>query len=279
MIRMDDPGVIAWVIGGLGNQLFILTASWLAAKYHGCPLYMLTNTGNKHNKDGHDYCDTIFSHIQGLRYIRNLESTQQILNLLCASGWTLAHQGKQSAFAPYSIMDTPIPAIYMFYYQFYPPMEDHKEEIQSMYLKGLEPLRAKMLERYPEAKSHAFLHIRRGDYLQYSNIHPLAPSSYYEDALSRVNAPCLIVSDDPTWVKEQSWSKRDGLTIVEGYNELETMALMTICEAGAICANSSFSWWGAFLGAYRTGAPVFVPSCWILTEKVVCLFPEEWIVI
>lgn len=276
LLTQMEPGIIAWLIGGLGNQLFILTASWLAAKHHGCPLYLLTNTGNKHNKEGHDYRETVFSHVG--TPIQDLESTEQTLRLLMASGWTLAHQGK-SSFAPYSFMDTPLPAIYMFYYQFYPPMEDHKEEIQAMYLKGLAGFRQQMLDAYPDAKNHAFLHVRRGDYLQYSNIHPLVPSSYYEEALARLGGPCLIVSDDPAWVKEQPWAQRNGLLVVEGRNELETFALMTLCERGAICANSSFSWWGAFLGAYRVGAPVFVPRTWILTEQVVCLFPEEWTVI
>lgn len=53
---------------------------------------------------------------------------------------------------------------------------------------------------------------------------------------------------------------------------------MSLCYSGAICANSTFSWWGAFLGAYSQRNPVFVPRNWI-REKIWNLFPEEWIII
>ena len=52
---------------------------------------------------------------------------------------------------------------------------------------------------------------------------------------------------------------------------------MSKCHAGAICANSSFSWWGAFLGAYEKRNLVFIPRDWIRNCKVDCLFPDEWI--
>lgn len=271
---MEEPGIIAWTIGGLGNQMFIVAAAWLCATYHKCPLYMLTNTGNKHNKEGHDYRETIFSRFG--TQIHDRELTQQTLQILCASGWSLAHQGKP-AFAPYSYLDTPPPCIYMFYYQFFPPIEEKEEELRTLFCEGLAPLCERLRSVVTDPSRTAFLHVRRGDYLQYSTIHPLVPSSYYEEALRQCDAEkVLVFSDDPAWVKEQPWAHTDRLQILEGYNELETMALMTLCEGGAICANSSFSWWGAFLGPHRVRAPVFVPSVWILTEQVVCLFPEEW---
>ena len=59
-----------------------------------------------------------------------------------------------------------------------------------------------------------------------------------------------------------------------------TLALMSLCKAGAICANSTFSWWGAFLGAHGVRAPVFVPERWIGGDKLpVALFPDEWHVV
>jgi hypothetical protein len=54
---------------------------------------------------------------------------------------------------------------------------------------------------------------------------------------------------------------------------------MSLCKKGAICANSSFSWWGAFLGAYENRAPIFVPHLWMHECRIDSLFPEEWTIV
>jgi len=86
----------------------------------------------------------------------------------------------------------------------------------------------------------------------------------------------LVVSDDVSWVEGQEYFKDEKFEIYKSDNELETLAVMSACKAGAICANSTFSWWGAFLGAHSVRNPVIVPKNWI-SLPVVSLFPEEWI--
>jgi hypothetical protein len=88
----------------------------------------------------------------------------------------------------------------------------------------------------------------------------------------------IIVSDEMSWVKEQEYFKSDLFELYENEDELETLALMTLCTGGAICGGSTFSWWGAFLGAHEKRNPIFVPKDWI-KFKIECLFPEEWIII
>jgi hypothetical protein len=66
---------------------------------------------------------------------------------------------------------------------------------------------------------------------------------------------------------------------VDIQDELESLALMSLCRKGAICANSTFSWWGAFLGTYGERAPVYVPEKWISDPPIVSLFPPEWIIL
>ena len=88
----------------------------------------------------------------------------------------------------------------------------------------------------------------------------------------------IVVSDDIEWVKSQDFFKLSIFEIYESNNELETLALMAKCKAGAICANSTFSWWGAFLGAYEKRNPVVVPKYWI-REKIECLYPTDWFVL
>ncbi len=65
---------------------------------------------------------------------------------------------------------------------------------------------------------------------------------------------------------------------VDEPNELKCLALMSLCEQGFICANSTFSWWGAFLGAYEKRQPVIVPADWFKGEQLQ-LFPKGWIIL
>ena len=80
------------------------------------------------------------------------------------------------------------------------------------------------------------------------------------------------------WVKEQEYFNSEIFEQYESSDELESLALMSLCLGGAICGNSTFSWWGAFLGAYSLRNPVFVPKNWIKMD-ITCLFPDEWNVI
>ena len=53
------------------------------------------------------------------------------------------------------------------------------------------------------------------------------------------------------------------------------MRLMASCDHNVI-ANSTFSWWGAFLGAYESRNPVYVPKEWIFSNTKCQIFPSEW---
>ena len=82
------------------------------------------------------------------------------------------------------------------------------------------------------------------------------------------------------WIKSQElFNDRTFFEPFECENELTSLSFMTLCKAGAICANSTFSWWGAFLGSYEKRSPIFVPRKWMLTHSQIKLFPKEWIVV
>ncbi len=101
----------------------------------------------------------------------------------------------------------------------------------------------------------------------------------------------VVVSDDPAWCKTQVLFSGDrfvhGVDVfcpalcaeedTNNLDELHTLAIMASCLAGAVCANSTFSWWGAFLGAHSAGSPVFVPKQWIASPHPECLHPPQWI--
>ena len=145
-----------------------------------------------------------------------------------------------------------------------------------------------------------FLHIRRGDAIGKEHYHPIAPMSYYVEALKRFDedTPCFVFSDDLDWCKSQDLFKSDKFLFndnierydyqsMDGSGSMQytllphvDLCLMSLCS-GAIIVNSSFSWWGAWLqnnrGKVIASKPWFGPSASDLdTSDVV---PDHWEII
>jgi hypothetical protein len=131
------------------------------------------------------------------------------------------------------------------------------------------------------------LHFRRGDYVTNVNAaayHGTASLDYYAAAidaiLSRVGSPRLFVfSDEPEWVK-RNLKAHLPVTYVEGNGEAnaaEDLRLMSACRHHII-ANSSFSWWGAWLGG-NPGKVVVAPRKWFNAGNADTkdLIPEGWL--
>ena len=119
------------------------------------------------------------------------------------------------------------------------------------------------------------IHIRRGDYVSDSvtnNIHGTCDREYYnvcvEKIVKLVNDPVFyIFSDDPSWVKS-NFNLKYSSVLIEHNNadtNYEDLRLMGLCKHNII-ANSSFSWWGAWLNA-NPGKNVFAPSNWFKTSS------------
>jgi len=104
------------------------------------------------------------------------------------------------------------------------------------------------------------LHIRRTDYLTNSCNHTPLGMDYYEKALSEFHedAPVIIFSDDPTWCKEQELFSDERFLVSENTSGHIDLCLMSLCT-DFIIANSTFSWWGAWLA---NGKKVIAPSKW-----------------
>lgn len=89
------------------------------------------------------------------------------------------------------------------------------------------------------------VHIRRGDYQKFSNFHRVLDLEYYHTAINRIGGGnFLFFSDDIEWAKKTFVSKN--FFFSENSNELDDFYLMSKCKNNII-ANSSFSWWAAYL--------------------------------
>lgn len=130
------------------------------------------------------------------------------------------------------------------------------------------------------------VHIRRGDYVTSTAAnayHGTCPLEYYRDGLTEVSAGlnnphCFVFSDDPQWVRE-NFEANLPMTLVDihGTHEAhEDLRLMRECQHFVI-ANSSLSWWGAWLGASHNKR-VVAPKVWFKTSKndTSDLIPAGW---
>ena len=144
---------------------------------------------------------------------------------------------------------------------------------------------AENIRRTPNATA---VHVRRGDYAVLPSelkFHGLCPPEYYRDALDAVSARAgndirlFIFSDEPDWVRRQFDCSGKKATVVDcpghGAEPWRDMFLMSLCRHHVI-ANSSFSWWGAWLA--DTDGVVCAPSAWFADAAMDTrdLCPPSW---
>lgn len=152
------------------------------------------------------------------------------------------------------------------------------------------PLTGKNLELADKIKNSesVAIHIRRSDYINDSNF-ALCPVSYYEKAITMVsekiaNPHFFIFSEDFDWVKENIKLENRSVEFVD-WNKKEDsyidMQLMSLCKHNII-ANSSFSWWAAWLNN-NAHKMVYAPSRWFGEERrnddLKDFYPKDWTVI
>jgi hypothetical protein len=137
------------------------------------------------------------------------------------------------------------------------------------------------LEAIQNFNNPVSLHIRRTDYKVNPN-HKILSLDYYKKALDffEKDRQIIIFTDDPKWAFEQDLFSDDRFIISEDQSNYMDLCLMTLCS-DHIIANSSFSWWGAWLSESEK---VIAPSGWFegtnnshLDTKD--LIPSEWEII
>jgi len=129
-------------------------------------------------------------------------------------------------------------------------------------------------------------HVRRGDYLvePYKSVHGVVGSDFYRAAFSEVknlvgSLPVVVFSDDITDARRTLDFLGEGAIFIEspaGSRPIESLILMSRSSA-SIIANSSFSWWSAWLSDHSNKV-VVAPDPWFNGEysHVVDLIPPHW---
>jgi hypothetical protein len=105
------------------------------------------------------------------------------------------------------------------------------------------------------------IHVRRGDYLNHPNHHPVLDREYFKNVINKFDSNTFfyIFSDDLNWCKENFDFVKNKI-IVEGNTDVQDLYLMSMCNDNII-ANSSFSWWAAWLNQ-NENKKIYAPKNW-----------------
>jgi hypothetical protein len=162
------------------------------------------------------------------------------------------------------------------YFQDYTHLEKYKNELikEFKFKQHILDKSKKIIDQY---KNPVAIHIRRGDYVAHPGFWNVTPE-YIQEALNHFQDnkyTFLIFSDDIEWCKQIF---PEGVMFMEGYNQFEDLCMMSLCQHNII-ANSTFSWWSAFLNQYPN-QKIVAPSNWYTDGKnITGLYPQNWTII
>lgn len=277
--------VIVKVIGGLGNQLFqYATGRAISAKL-GYKLYFdlsfyteerfkktyrLENLGLKVDSVSFD----------DIKYLCNKNRIPKVFRVLKRFGFPVYPYYKSTHLTEKEVLTGyPKKPFEIAYYidgwfqneQFFKSIE---QEIRDLFNADFLLKEYNLdLKRKIEENQSVAIHIRRGDYLNNGYFRNL-PLEYYQNAISLIkskvdNPVFFFFSDDIQWVKENFSSLTDTVFVEHNSNsdsnystigDIEDLMLMRACKH-QIIANSTFSWWAAWLNANKNKI-VVSPIIW-----------------
>lgn len=280
--------IITKIIGGLGNQMFQYAAGRRAAYVNDTSLKLdITGYENQVGITPREYMLDIFNiqeNFASKDEIRKLKKSSFILRFFKKNTYV-----KEKHFHfDQNILDINDNSYLEGYW------------VSEKYFKDIEKIiREDFTFKYPLDKKSQLItdkiknsnsisiHIRRGDYvsdLKTTKIHGICSSEYYEKAISaiknRVKKPVFyIFSDDLQWTKQNIRLEFPCVYVDHnlGKKDYEDMRLMSECKHNII-ANSSFSWWGAWLNKNKNKI-VIAPRRFFRKSSINTkdLIPKSWI--
>ena len=124
------------------------------------------------------------------------------------------------------------------------------------------------------------LHVRRGDFVNLQNFHTLQTIDYYKKSVNIIGDDklYLIFSDDIEWCRENLNFIKNKIFITDNSDYVD-LYIMSLCKNNII-ANSTFSWWGAWLNS-NSNKKIIIPSKWFGVNNshlnTVDLYCDKWI--
>lgn len=286
--------IIINITGGLGNQLFQYAFGRALSIKNKCQLKL--DISSYQNYEWHDYSLRPFS-------IRENFADKSDCELLKGEKFSFVRKIKQKIFNNkkfyYSEKDLRFnekyknlanPAYISGYWQSEKYFKQVEKIIRNEFKIVIPPSKPNQnLIKKIEKENAISLHIRRGNYANIKHVnkvHGTSPLSYYNDAIKvlipKIPDPVFyIFSDDIEWAKKNLIINNE--TVFVDFNnsttDFEDMRLMSMCKHHII-ANSTFSWWGAWLNDSKSKI-VIAPKIWFndvnMNNQTANLIPSNWI--
>jgi hypothetical protein len=277
--------------GGLGNQLFqIFTTIAYALKYSK-PFFFLNNHQLGDGSNGviirYTYWETFLSSLKP--FLRGIESIPQLMFI------------KEKSFNYNELpenLEKNYGTLLVGYFQSPIYFKKYKEQICKLIKLDLKKIIVKQRSNIDfDNNSLISLHFRFGDYKKYSNIYQILKEQYYSNAITHILSEINYDKGVNTILTILYFCENEDLKEAEDIikklklqypfinferanpvlEDWEQMILMSLCNHNII-ANSTFSWWGAFLND-NPGQIVCYPEHWFMPQakkNTSDLFPEDW---
>jgi hypothetical protein len=272
--------IVVRLTGGLGNQMFQYAFGRCLADRHADQLYLeLGKLSRRHTP--RQYALKIFNINARITTMDQVHATASMFTSLVQS-----ERGFHQHYMDKSYSNTLVVEGYWVTEKYFVQMADLiREEFTFKSLREGEV--GRFAERIRSDSSAVCLHVRRGDYLTTADFLGFVGTSYYERAIMLLKAKVphchfYVFSDDIDWCKSNLMIDAPH-TFVE-YRQPEgdlteaDFQLMTTCRH-FITANSTYSWWAAWLAAHRDSAIVTAPVRWFKEnqDESKDIVPSRWI--
>ena len=287
--------IVTRLTGGLGNQMFQFAAGYALSLRRGVPLELDVSSYARdalrvYELATFDLPAKVAGPATLHRIPKKARGFEKLVNRFAPSAPVDAIPIYREPHFEFDrkVLDLPAPHALYGYWQTERYFEDVREKVRLAFTPALplEPANAAVLEAIRQAEMPVSLHVRRGDYVSdasASAIHGTCSLDYYRAAMASIvsqtqNAHFFAFSDDASWTQANLGSDAP-ITYVaanapsRGYRDMQ---LMSACRHHII-ANSSFSWWGAWLNNQH-GKRVIAPAMWFAqsNKNPKDLLPISW---
>lgn len=271
----NEKIVTANLMGGLGNYLFQIAAAYAYGLKHGHKAVFNPQTSQQIHRN----IDVYLSNI--LRNITVDHNTYKSISHN-ENGF---HYTEIPSYEQYENHVQGGKGVYLHgYYQTAKYFEGFDDEIRELFSCD-DVTKATLHSKYPFLHTKEYttcsIHIRRGDYLNLQETHPVQGMNYFMKAIKKMPKDChfLIFSDDIAWCKGNFPDMPEKFLFIEGQSDIEDLYAMSMCDNNIIC-NSTFSWWAAFLNGNKDKV-VVAPKTWfgpkLAHHDTSDIYDESWI--
>ena len=283
--------IIIKIAGGLGNQMFEYASAWALSKRLQQPLVLFVNEKEKDRPFRLKQLKLSVKSIlrpEQMSFALKVLINKQVKSLFKRlhksnyrfEDWLYFRQLNDKFQEDFFTVDAP--NIFLDgYFQCESYFRDCRTELVEQFKPSyeIEPVCKQVLEQIKSCNSVA-VHVRRGDFQQSSHrFHYLLTGDYYRRAIAymkeRLEDPQFFwFSEDFDWIQENFGNKKEFhfVKTKTANSDIDDIMLMKNCNH-IITANSSFSWWGAWLNEYDDAIRI-VPDKEFMPEGSI---PETWV--